>query len=300
MNEQKENFSLLIPMLCGLLVSFLTLLSVISESRSNTVPAVAAIAASPTEPAISAEAYGVWIAGDERPLIGRRTDKPLAPASLTKIMTSAVAAEKLAPGDTAVISAYAKGVEERKSAAEQGKVFSRNALLQMALVMSANDAALALAERVGGDGGWLSSPERVAAFVRLMNAKARILGLDATHFENPTGLDMPRHVASAHDLATLAGYVLLRHPELWEMTRAPAAQGTATDGTSNIFENSNDLLKEFPGLRGGKTGRTDRAKDALLLLYPAAPDKTAIIVILRSDDRFGDGRKLIRWIEEKF
>ncbi|OGZ96390.1 MAG: hypothetical protein A2679_00010 [Candidatus Sungbacteria bacterium RIFCSPHIGHO2_01_FULL_54_26] len=303
MNQTEPQRTLLLSLLCGLCVAVLVFLSVRGqEARNNAVSAVESAGAglALVDPMISAEAYVVRLTGRERPIIGRRADKPLAPASLTKVMTAVVAAEKLAPADSGVMSAFAKNVEERKSTAQEGDTFLRDDLIRMTLVMSANDAALALAERVGQNAGFIGSVKHVAAFVAMMNAKAHILGMSATHFENPTGLDMPRHTASANDMARLAEYVLVRHPFLWAMSREQEAKAATTDGKRYAFVNSNDLVKEFPALVGGKTGLTDNAKEALLLLYPVEHDRTAIIVILRSDDRFGDGRKIIHWLEENF
>lgn len=301
MNDISYKQPLLLSLVCGLFVLVLVLLSMLGAGNTNPEvgQASASVALALAEPVISAEAYVVRFAGDPRPVIGRRVDKAVAPASLTKLMTAVVAAEKLAPADTAVLSAFDKRVEERRSPAAEGEAFGRDDLLRMALVMSANDAALALAARAGNPPGVISDASPLETFVGLMNAKAKILGMDATHFENPTGLDMPGHTASANDLARLAEYILARHPDLWAMTREQEATVETTEKKYTIAS-SNDLLKEFPALIGGKTGLTDNAKEALILLYPVAPDRTAIVVILRSDDRFGDGRKLLAWLEENF
>lgn len=304
MNDHPRPLPLLIPLVCGLFVLLLVLFSV--AGGRGAAPRAAAtvglgIAAAPLPPAppdVSAEAYIVRFAGESRAVAERRADKPLAPASLTKVMTAAVAAEKLAPADTAVLSAFAKHVEERKSPAKEGEEFLRDDLIRAALVLSANDAALALAERTGSGGG-LTSRERVTSFVQLMNAKARILGMDRTHFENPTGLDMPRHVSTARDLALLAEYVHLRHPALWAAARQQEAMIATVAGKTYAIASTNMLLGEFPGILGGKTGLTDRAKEALMLVYPAG-GKTAVIVVLRSDDRFGDGRKILQWLEQHY
>lgn len=311
MNESAPKQKFLVPLLSGLFVVALMFLSVLGNERSDARLAAIAIAAVPlAEPALSAEAYIVRMTGEERPLIARRKDKALPPASLTKVMTAVVATERLGADDTAVLSPYAKAVEERKSPAKTGEIFSRDDFLRMTLAVSANDAALALAERSAAEIAAIAlrdtstrstaSRDSVAAFVRLMNVKARILGMENTHFENPTGLDMPRHLASAADLSRLAEYVLLRHPQLWAMTRETESVTVSSAGAKYALLNSNELLKEFPALLGGKTGLTDNAKEALLLLYPVAPNRIAIAVILRSDDRFGDGRKIIRWLEENF
>ena len=120
-----------------------------------------------------------------------------------------------------------------------------------------------------------------------------------SHFENPTGLDAESHAASAEDLARLAEYIARRHPELLEIARTREVTVRSRSGGEYAITNTNELLSEFPALLGGKTGLTDKAKGTLLLWYPAG-EKTALIVILGSDDRFGDGRKLIRWIEDNF
>ena len=303
MNEPPRDNTVLLSLLCGLGVTVLILLSLLGGKRQDAGAAMVSAALAPVEPLISAEAYVVIFAGSGTPiipLIGRRQDKPVAPASLTKIMTAVVAAEELAPTDTGMMTAYAKNVEERKSDAKEGDTFLRDDLIRMALAVSANDAALTLAERTGQNAGAVDSGERIAAFVHMMNAKARILGMTATHFENPTGLDMPRHLSSARDLALLAEYVLVRHPQFWAMTREPEATVATIEQKTYALANSNDLLKEFPALIGGKTGLTDNAKEALMLLYPVEQKGIAIIVILRSDDRFGDGRKILQWLEANF
>lgn len=291
----------LVPLFCLSAIGALILISVSAKDKPQPELALASAAtAAPIrpEPALSAEAYLVRLAGDTAPLLARRAAKRVAPASLTKLMTAAVAAEKLAPGAAVVFSENAKTVGERRSAVKAGDALIRDDAIQMALGGSANDAALALAEAVGAKTGALGYQNQMQTFVRLMNGKARILGLDDTHFENPTGLDAPGHYASAADLARLAEYVLGRHPAFWAMTREPEVRAVSVGGAAYALANTNELLQEFPALRGGKTGFTDHAKGALLLLYPVLPDKTAIIVLLKSEDRFGDGRKIIKWLEE--
>ncbi len=298
MNLRPER-SFLIPLICGLVASALIAFSILGsrEPRAGS-SALASVQASLSEPQLSAEAYVVRIIGEQTPLAERRAGKRLAPASLTKLMTAAIAAEKLDTGDKVIVSAGAKAVGERRSMVETGETLSRDDLLRLALVASANDAALALAEAVGAGAGSSSFPERIQTFVRLMNGKARILGLDNTRFENPTGLDAAGHYASASDLARLAEYLLYRHPDLWRMTRSSETTAVGASGTRYRMAATNELLGEFPAIRGGKTGFTGNAKEALLLLYPVKPGRTAIVVILKSEDRFGDGRKVIRWLEE--
>ena len=252
------------------------------------------------EPILNAEAYFVRFADNPAPLLMRRADKPLPPASLTKIMTAFAARQILAPNDAVSFSEDAKAVDETKSDAAAGEIFARDDAVRLAMISSANDAAMALAEAAGKKAGEGDFTSRIAFFLRFMNEQARVMRLHATHFENPTGLDAPSHTAIARDLAELAASVLAHDPELFSMTRDRTVDVFSGGGKRHTIENTNDLLKEFPALAGGKTGMTDNAKGALVLLYPVPPQRTAIIVLMKSDDRFGDGRKIIQWLEESF
>lgn len=240
----------------------------------------------PQEPILSAHAYLVKIMGEEKPLIRRREWKKLAPASLTKLLTAVIALETIPPESLITFSEQVKKAEPKSSTASIGEKFFRDDVLRLALIESANDAAMALAEAANQDG-----------FVTRMNNTARTLGLQNSDFENPTGLDAENHFSTAEDLTRLAEYILNNHPELWEITRTARETIISLDGREHNIINTNELLKEFPAILGGKTGFTDNAKGALLFLYPVRPDKTAVIVLLGSDDRFGDGRKIIKWLE---
>jgi D-alanyl-D-alanine carboxypeptidase (penicillin-binding protein 5/6) len=119
-------------------------------------------------------------------------------------------------------------------------------LVQAALIQSANDAAAALADHVGGG-------DR-ATFVRLMNAKARSLGLRDTRFANADGLDAPGHYSSARDVTTLA-QAAMRNPAI----RSTVRRAEATISGGRRLATWNDLLSTFPGLVGVKTGHTSGA-----------------------------------------
>ena len=221
----------------------------------------------------------------------------MAPASLTKLMTAYEARRILQFRADVVFSKEAEAVEEKRSGVATGEVFSRDAAVELALVPSANDAALALAEAAGAKMGGGSFDEKIALFVERMNAQAKEMGLANTHFENPAGLDSQTHKSTAQDLARIAEEIIRKDPAMLEITREPEVHVTSRAGKIYTQETTDELLKEFPALLGGKTGMTDAAGGALLLLYPTRPNHTAIIIILKSDDRFGDGRKIIRWLE---
>lgn len=303
--EQHSSFSpRLLSLLALLFLSMLILFSVTGKQEETRLSSPRALSLLPQ---LRAEAYLVRFAEDDvMPLASRRAGKRLAPASLTKIMTALVARALLAADERIVFSQDAKNVEEHQSDAAAGEVFSRDDTVRMALMASANDAALALAEAVGKKFGRIGFADRVGFFVQSMNRSAEALGLRDTHFENPVGLDAAGHATSAADLARLVAYTLRRDPELLAMTRDLSREVFSMQSKRHTITSTNELLKEFPALRGGKTGFTDEAKGALMLLYPVkgfvrgsspAEGETAIIVILKSEDRFGDGRKIIAWLE---
>lgn len=252
------------------------------------------------QPQINAHAYLVKIIGEDGALLSQRSWKPLPPASLTKILTALVAYEELPAAEKIRFSEDAKRVEEKTSSAKAGEIFARNDVIRLALIGSANDAALALAESVGAEMGGATFEDRVRLFVWKMNERARELGMLSSEFKNPAGLDEEGHLSTAEDVTRLAEYTWFRHKELWENSRIISAEILSESGNIHKVVTTNDLLKEFPAILGGKTGFTDEAKGTLIMLYPMRPDKVAVIVILGSDDRFGDGRKIIQWLEESF
>lgn len=251
-------------------------------------------------PALSAHAFLVRFVGEERPLIKQREDKRLAPASLNKILTAVLALEHLSPEDIIIFSEDSKKVEEKTSTVKTGDAISRDDTIRLAIVGSANDAALALAETVGYKLSGSNSSSSIETFVNLMNRKAEEIELSNSRFVNPTGLDAPDQYVVAKDLAKIAEYIWYNHRIIWEMSRAADITVVSTGNIAYNMTNTNDLLQEFPGIMGSKTGSTDAAKENLLLLYPVFPDKTAVIVILGSENRVEDGRKIIQWLEENF
>ena len=249
------------------------------------------------EPEINAHAYIVKIIGQNRPILARREWKPLPPASLTKILTTVLAEEILLPEDQMTFSEEDKKTEEKLSPIKKGETVLRDQAMALALVSSFNDAALAIAENIGKRRGGINFEERLNIFKALLNEKANSLGLFDSEFQNPVGLDEDGHYSSAEDLTKLAEYVWLNHPDIWEISRQIEMTVKTEEGSIYQINNTDELLKEFPAILGSKTGFTEKARGAFLFLYPVRPDKTAIIVILGSEDRFGDGRKIIQWLE---
>jgi D-alanyl-D-alanine carboxypeptidase (penicillin-binding protein 5/6) len=157
-----------------------------------------------------------------------------------------VALEHARLDDVVSVSGAAAGRGESSIFLRPGERLTVRELVQAALIQSANDAAAALADHVGGG-------DR-ATFVRLMNAKARSLGLRDTRFANADGLDAPGHYSSARDVTTLA-QAAMRNPAI----RSTVRRAEATISGGRRLATWNDLLSTFPGLVGVKTGHTSGA-----------------------------------------
>lgn len=254
----------------------------------------------PEPEGIDAEAYVIRLVGEETPLLRRREIKPMPPASLTKLMTAVVVHEELSPSDVVTFSRSAKSMGAAESDARSGETFMRDDMLKFALIGSANDAAQAVAETVAKKYHAYDATAAQSVFAGLMNKKATELGMSNSHFQNPIGLDDPDHSMSAADVARLLEYIFEKHRAILAISRAVETTVYSVDHHSHTITNTNDLLKEYPAILGSKTGFTDAAQGALAMLYPVRPNHTGLIVLMGSHNRFGDGRKLIRWLENSF
>ena len=198
-------------------------------------------------------------------------------------------------------SEFAKNVEEKTSHVRTNEAVVRDDAIRLVLVQSANDAALALAEYVGRrEGATIVSTEAIRQFVFLMNTKAREIGLVDSVFINPIGFDEEGHVMSARDIVRLMEYIWQTNPDLFAISRAKDAVVISDENRSYSIENTNVLLSEYPSILGSKTGFTDLARGALAMIYPISSQEVAFVVILGSEDRFGDGRKIVEWLKEVF
>jgi D-alanyl-D-alanine carboxypeptidase (penicillin-binding protein 5/6) len=167
-------------------------------------------------------------------------------ASITKLMTVIVALEHSRWNDVVRVQSAAARVGESTVNLRAGERITVGDLVKAALIQSANDAADALADYVGKG--------NQNAFVAMMNAKAKELGLDRTHFARPDGLDAPAHYSTARDVTTLAR-VAMGVPQI----RATVRMRTGTIAGGRRLHTWNDLLGVFRGLDGVKTGHTANA-----------------------------------------
>jgi len=250
-------------------------------------PSVPVTAGHPEPPQLTAASWVLYDATGDVVLAAGDPDTPRAMASVTKVMTALVVRQHAAIDERVRISETATEAGESEVGLVAGERWTVNDLLYALLVKSANDAAVALAEHVGGS---------IEGFAALMNEAAAELGLTESAFVNPHGLDAEGHYASAHDLAVMAR-VLLDDQVLAEMVRTRmVAFRPAPDGSSRVVGNTNLLLGEYPGITGVKTGFTASAGKVLIAALQT-PERLLIAVVMGSEDHFGDSRELLDYGE---
>ena len=217
-------------------------------------------------------------------LYKRNEEELLSPASTTKIMTALVALDHYSLDEVLTVQYAANNGQTMKLV--PGERMTMENLLYGALIHSANDAAFTLAQNYPGG---------VDKFVQAMNQKAVDLHLTNSHFTNSVGYDDVNHKMTPLDLARLASIALL-NPIITKMVAIP--QITISDVTHTYFHsltNVNQLLGKIPGVGGIKTGWTEAAGENLVTLVERNSHKV-IIVLLHSNDRFGETTKLIDWV----
>ena len=223
-----------------------------------------------------------------RVLYEKSPDEKMPIASITKLMTLLLTFEAIHGGkltlDTLVpVSEHAYHMGGSQIWLEPGEQFTLDEMLRAICVSSANDAAVAVAELVGG-----SEP----AFVEQMNARAAELGMTNTAFRNACGLDTEGHLSTARDVAVLSCYILNTCPELLHYT------GIWTDSLRNgqtQLVNTNKLLKRYSGITGLKTGTTSGA--GVCISASAVRDGLILIAVIlgspSSADRFNAATTLL-------
>ena len=214
----------------------------------------------------------------------------LEPASVTKVMTlllvmEAIDSGRLSLDETVTMSAHAVSMGGSQIWLKENEQMTVRDLLKAVTVVSANDGAVALAERVAG------SEE---AFVAMMNQRALELGMTDTCFVNCTGLPAAGHLTSAHDIAVMSRELILNHPSIREYTTI--WMDTLRDGAFQL-SNTNKLIRFYEGATGLKTGSTDSA--LYCLSATAERDGMELIAVVMksptSEKRFESAKSLLNY-----
>jgi D-alanyl-D-alanine carboxypeptidase (penicillin-binding protein 5/6) len=247
-------------------------------------------------PEIAARAYLLVDLTAQQTLAELDADKPIEPASLTKLMTAYIVFDALKAKKISLHQTF--GVSERAWKMPGSRMFIDpkmkvpvEDLIKGMIVQSGNDATMALAEGVGGT---------VEHFVQMMNAQAKVLGMKSTGYKNPEGLTEPGHTTTARDLSILAGRLMQDFPDY---VGYYAIKKYRYPGTPAANENNRNLLLfRDPSVDGLKTGHTDAAGFCLIATAkreaPGVGQRRLLSIVLGASSenaRATESQKLLNW-----
>lgn len=242
-------------------------------------------------PKTNSRRYIVYDRISKSMIIGKNEDVKSAMASTTKIMTSIVILEKADLDEMVTVSAKAGGTGGSRLGLKKGDMASVKNLLYGLMLRSGNDAAVALAEHVGGS---------VKEFAELMNEKASELGLTNTHFVTPHGLDDANHYTTALELAKLTDYAM--NNETFSKIVGTKSITIYINNQPRQINNTNELLGALNGVVGVKTGFTNNA-GRCLVTETKRNNMDIITIVLGADtkkDRTKDSVNLIEYTFSKY
>lgn len=240
-------------------------------------------------PAVSGVAVAVVDGASGALLYGLNPHHRLPPASVTKIFTAIVALQYGNPRQEITVQFDpAQLPDSTLMGIRPGETYTLEDLLYGLMLPSGNDAALAIANAIGG------SEEH---FVAMMNDEVTALGLHDSHFVNPHGLDAPDHYSSAYDLSMAARYGMQHYPEFRKIvgTQTWVVHGTRTFAVENL----NRFLGHYPGADGVKIGFTDNA--ARTIVASATRNGHQVFVaVMKVGDWVSNTAPLFDWVYQNF
>lgn len=221
-------------------------------------------------------------------LYEKEAHKSLSPASITKILTAAVAIENFDKDKKLRVSKQASQMEAFNMSSQEGELLKVEDLLYALMMISANDAAEILAEGIDGNRN---------TFIEKMGEKIRYLELKETSFKNPSGLDEPGHTSSAHDIGKLTYYAIRSNPEVLKYM--------GDKGEHSIMPNEENVahywpghvsltMRSYPEMLGAKTGFTDEARNTFIGVAQGTKGKF-IFVFMGSDRGNEDAKTLLNF-----
>lgn len=214
-------------------------------------------------------------------------DERAYPASTTKIMTALITIETLEKNDSPIdqiveIPVSAEGIEGSSLYLKTGEKISIEDLLYGLMLVSGNDAAVALSEIIGG------SEEN---FVNMMNSRAKELGCTNTHFANPNGLFDEEHYTTARDMAVISREAM-KNPTFRKIVAAASHKSSREESDYVTFHNKNKTIFEYEGGNGVKIGYTQNSGRTLVASSKRGND-SMICVVMSAPDWFNDAYRLM-------
>lgn len=256
-----------------------------SESTASVV------SSTPESEGFPRKTYALYCVDDNRFLVGESIDVPVAPASLTKLLTASVALRYVEPDEVFTVGTERDLVHSGSSLCliQKGHRLKLYDLITGLLMVSGNDAAYTIAvstARLVSGNSAMSDNDALDYFCGLMNDFAKELGMKKSNFATPDGWDDPEQYTTAYDLALLAGYAL-SVPEIREIVSMRQKYVVFESGENITWNNSNRLLNpdsEFycENAIGMKTGTTDNAGNCLIAAFEK-DEKTYISVVTGCD-----------------
>lgn len=240
-------------------------------------------------PNVGAKSIIVADLNNSKILYEKNSDDPLPPASTTKLMTAVIASENFELSDFVTVPEVCTELDTQKVGFAANEIVRVRDLIYGLLIGSAGDSACALA--YGSDS--------YGKFIGQMNKKALELGAENTNFVNPVGLDdiNDQHHSSAADLYIIAKYAISK-PEVKDAVSTKEYNINSGAVRRKVF-NTNDLLWGVDGTVGVKTGRTQGAGEVLVYQY-SKDDANLMIIVMGSEDRFEDTKKILEWALNSF
>jgi D-alanyl-D-alanine endopeptidase (penicillin-binding protein 7) len=208
-------------------------------------------------------------------------------ASLTKLMTAAIASRNITLNSSTTLSDsdFVIGSTDKEIKAED--TFTVADLRLVMLLESRNEAAEAIANFYGRD-----------RFFEAMNSQAASWGLSDTYFSDPSGLSAANQ-STAADLSKFMRNIFGQYPEILKITKMKSSYVTELDSGRRVLINNINNFAGRPDFLGGKTGYTDEANGNLISVF-SYERQPVLIIVLGTDDRFGDTEKLLGWFERNF
>ncbi|TDT61911.1 D-alanyl-D-alanine carboxypeptidase family protein [Fonticella tunisiensis] len=224
-----------------------------------------------------------------RILYSKNGNAVLPMASTTKIVTAIVAIEKGDLRDMVVVSKHAAGMPGSSARLSSGEKINLEELLYGLMLRSGNDAAVAIAEHIGGT---------VEKFVDMMNEKAIELGAYSTSFKTPHGLDEENHFTTAEDLARITAYAM-KNDFFSKLVSTKEISSGISGNFNRTYSNINKFLYRVDNSDGVKTGYTGNAGKCLVASVKHDYGRY-ICVVLNSQDRWDDAARLVEYAKDNY
>lgn len=212
------------------------------------------------------------------PIFAKAADNPRQPASTIKVLTGLIAIKRLEENERVGVSSHAEAMPRSKVYLNSGQSYKANDLINAVLLESANDASVALAEKIAG-----SEP----AFANLMTLHARLWGAENTICRTASGLTADGQQTTARDLAQIFRHAMQDRDfaERMRMTKTVTSDG-------KLLKNHNKALWQMDGAMGGKTGYTSSARQTYVGQFKRGDD-VLVVAIMGSSTMWSDIRRLV-------